>query len=62
MGRIIGALLMFAAVIAVFFGWGLNLSAVITAAQADAGFTLRLALRIVGVFVFPLGALFGWML
>lgn len=44
--------------IAIFIGWFLNIIAIVHAASGP--FTTMLALRVVGIFVFILGGILGW--
>lgn len=47
-------------VLAIFAGWGMNLMAVVDTVNGP--ITGTFILRVVGLFVFPLGAIFGWVM
>jgi small neutral amino acid transporter SnatA (MarC family) len=56
MSRLIAALVSLAFIIFVFGGWVMNLLGVLSAQGTE------LIIRIVGIFVFPLGVVAGWFL
>lgn len=46
--------------VTIMVGWGLNISNIITA--IDLPMTKMFALQVIGIFLFPLGSLLGWVL
>lgn len=64
MGKLIafGGLLLayFVAICALLFGWVLNLIEIVHAFNANTELSVKLVLRIVGVFAVPLGGVLGY--
>lgn len=58
---IIGFLAYFALCIAGVIGWVMNVWQVIGLAKTATTLTVWLALKVVGIFAFPLGAVLGWL-
>ena len=62
MGKLFGsfAIVYMAVVVAGVAGWIMNLIDVVHLAVANSPVTTMFAVRILGIFAFPLGALLGW--
>ena len=52
------SLIWFAFLVAAFIGWFMNIFAIF--GMIDGGFTAMFVARLVGIFVFPFGAILGW--
>lgn len=57
---IVGYITYFAIIIALLIGWFLNIGTLIGMRHTD-DFTLEILLRIVGIFIGPLGGVMGWL-
>lgn len=50
----------FAVILILVIGWILNVISIINLASSDAPITMLYVFKIVGIFVFPLGAILGY--
>lgn len=57
---VIGILAYLLLIVLMVWGWLLNIFGVI--AMIDGGFTALFALRIIGIFLVPVGGILGWVL